>query len=124
MALHLLLDEHISPDVAVALRLARPRLRVTTVRDWGAGIQLGVPDDILLSVASADRLTLVTCDQRTIVPLVKRLAESETSHGGIILVDEQTFAPNDLGGLVRGLTVLWDDLRNSDWANRVVYLVR
>lgn len=124
MPLDLLLDEHISPDVGDALRLARRRVRVTALRDWVAGMHLGVPDDVLLAVALADRLTLVTYDQRTIVPLVKRMAEAGAAHGGIILVDERTFAPNDFGGLARGLAVLWDELRNDDWTNRVIYLIR
>ncbi|MEJ7758442.1 MAG: DUF5615 family PIN-like protein [Gemmatimonadaceae bacterium] len=124
MALHFLLDEHISPDVADALRLARPRLRVTTVRDWGVGMHLGIADDAMLAVAHAHKQTLVTYDQRTIVPLIKRLAEATIPHAGVIFVDERTFAPSDLGGLARALGVLWDELGRSDWTNRVAYLIR
>jgi len=87
-------------------------------------MHLGIPDDEMLAVAHAHKLTLVTYDQRTIVPLIKRLAESAASHAGIILVDERTFAPSDLGGLARALGVLWDELGRSDWTNRVVYLIR
>jgi len=124
MALHFLLDEHISPDVADALQLARPRLRVTTLRDWGKGLHLGIPDDAMVAWARVHKLTLVTYDLRTIAPLVKRLAEAGGEHAGIVFVDGRTFVPNDIGGLARALGVLWDDLRRADWTNRVMYLTR
>lgn len=122
MALHLLLDEHVSPDVVRALQRAQPKIRATALRDWGSGMYLGVPDDALLAAAFQESLALVTNDRRTIVPLLAQLAESDISHAGVILVDERTIAQNDIGGLDRALVSVWNSLHRADWTNRVIYL--
>lgn len=97
---------------------------MTAIRDWEEGSYLTFPDDAILAVALQHHMTLVTYDRRTITPLLAQMAESSTRHGGVVLVDERTIAPNDLGGLTRALVQLWDALRGADWTNRVVYLVR
>jgi len=65
---------------------------------------------------------LVTYDLRTIVPLLKAWGEQGVDHGGVILVDGRTLAPNDFGGLTRALGALWNAERRASWANRVIYL--
>lgn len=34
------------------------------------------------------------------LPLLKTWAEEDRAHGGVIFVDEKTFSPSDIGGLV------------------------
>lgn len=123
MALQFLLDEHISPDVAAALERLRTGVHAVAMRDWRDGAYLGMEDDLLIAAAYEDRLTLVTYDRRTIVPLLSRLAAAATPHGGVVFVDERSIAPNDIGGLSRALAALWDHLHSADWTVRVIYLV-
>lgn len=120
--LRLLLDEHISPVVARELRLKEPGLFVTSVQEWEAGVHIGLRDEELLPLAQAQGLTLVTYDQRTIAPLLKSWAEDGTMHGGVLFVDEKTVAPNDFGGLVRGLATIWKQFGQQDWTDWVLYL--
>ena len=120
--LRLLLDEHISPVVARELRLKEPELFITSVQEWEAGVHVGLTDAELLLLARAQGLTLVTYDQRTIAPLLKGWAEAGTVHGGVIFVDEKTVAPNDFGGLVRGLAAVWKQFGQQDWTDWVLHL--
>lgn len=70
--LMLLLDEDVSPDVAAGLRRRVPGLVVRSMSDWQDGDFLGQEDAVCLQEASAQGLTLVTYDRRTIPPLLKR----------------------------------------------------
>jgi hypothetical protein len=118
----LLLDEHISPQVAVGLRRRNRTIVVRSVVDWEGGSFLGQDDGACLLAAFAQRLTLVTYDRRTIPPLLKRWAEEERHHAGVIFVDEKTMSPADIGGLVRALNSLASETRSWNWIDRVCFL--
>jgi hypothetical protein len=122
--LKLLLDEHLSPRVAQQLRAKWPRTQIESILFWQDGRFAGAPDDMLLSEAHVRGWTLVTYDQATIVPLLKDWGEQNIEHGGVILVDERTIAPNDIGGLVHALGAVWRAQKNLDWKNAVIYLSR
>jgi hypothetical protein len=122
--LKLLLDEHISPDVANGLRRRDRAIEVHCLVEWEDGRFLGQEDSICLREAAAQRLTLVTYDRRTIPPLLKTWAEEERKHGGVIFVDEKTISPADIGGLVWALTRLVRETGNWDWNNRICFLQR
>jgi hypothetical protein len=122
--LRLLLDEHISPDVADGLLRRNRSLVVHYMAEWENGDFLGQEDSACLEKAASQRLTLVTYDRRTIPPLLKTWAEEEREHGGIVFVDEKTTSPADIGGLVRALINLSKETGAWDWANRVYFLRR
>lgn len=122
--LRLLLDEHVAPDVAEGLRRRANRLVAHAVATWEGGSYLGQEDAVCLGAAFDRRLTLVTCDRRTIPPLLKRWAEEGRSHGGVLFIDEKTIAPSDIGGLVRALESLAAATGAWDWTDRVVFLRR
>jgi hypothetical protein len=122
--LRLLLDEHISPDVAKGLRHSGRGIAVYAMAEWEGGNFLGQDDDACLREAAAQRLTLVTYDRRTIPPLLKAWAEAGREHGGVVFVDEKTISPADIGGLVRALTALAKDTGGWDWADRICFLRR
>jgi hypothetical protein len=122
--LKLLLDEHISPDVAGGLRRRNRAIKIRYLVEWEDGYFLGQPDSACLRQAAVQGLTLVTYDRRTIPPLLKAWAEEERTHGGVIFVDEKTISPADIGGLVRALTRLARESANWDWANRIYFLRR
>ncbi len=119
-----LLDEHISPDVAEGVRRRHKDIFVVCLADWESGRFLGLGDDVILTEAAAQGLTLVTYDRRTIPPLLKRWAESGTDHAGVIFVDEKTIPPSDFGGLIVALQKLHQTAAQWDWQNRVCFLRR
>jgi hypothetical protein len=122
--LKLLLDEHISPDVAIGLRRGNRTIVVYTMVEWEDGNFLGQDDAAFLREAAAQKLTLVTYDRRTIPPLLKTWAEEGRSHAGVIFVDEKSIAPSDIGGLVWALTTLIKEARSWTWTDRICFLRR
>ncbi len=122
--LKLLLDEHISPDVAKGLRRRDRTITVHAMTEWADGNFLGQEDAICLKEATAQRLTLVTYDRRTIPPLLKAWAEEGRHHIGVIFVDDKTIAPSNIGGLVLALAGLVKEARNWDWTDRICFLRR
>jgi len=122
--LKLLLDEHISPDVANGLRRRNRAMEIRYMVEWEDGYFLGQEDSVCLREAAVQGLTLVTYDRRTIPPLLKTWAEEGRTHGGVVFVDERTISPADIGGLVWGLTRLAREAGNWDWTNRICFLRR
>ena len=120
--LKLLLDEHISPQVASGVKRRNRSLVIHSMVQWESGNFLGKEDPVCLLEAAKQRLTLVTYDRRTIPPLLKLWAEEERSHGGVIFVDEKTISPADIGGLVRALISLAREAGEMDWTNEVYFL--
>jgi len=120
--LRLLLDEHVSPDVATGLRRKNQALVVRCMAEWEGGAYLGEDDSVCLEAAVLHRLTLVTYDRRTIPPLLKSWAEAGRDHVGVIFVDEKSISPADIGGLVRGLDTLVKEAGRWDWTNRICFL--
>jgi hypothetical protein len=122
--LQLLLDEHVSPDVAEGLRRQAKGIIVHALADWEEGRFLGQSDEAILEEAAAQRLTLVTYDRRTIPPLLKMWAETNHPHGGVIFVDEKTISPSDIGGLIRALGKLFHETKDWEWKDQVCFLRR
>jgi len=122
--LKLLLDEHISPGVAIGLRRRSRVMLVHAMAEWEGGAFLGQDDAVCLRESAARGLTLVTYDRRTIPPLLKTWAEEGWTHGGVIFVDEKTISPADIGGLISALAALAKETGKWDWRDRVVFLKR
>ncbi len=120
--MRLLLDAHVSPTIERALQ--QDSVDAVAVRDWLDGSYRSAPDDQLLSTALTDRRVLVTYDCRTIPPLLKEWAETGRHHAGVILVDEKTLRPDDIGGLLRAVRALLVQSEGQDWHGRVVFLQR
>ena len=96
-------------------------MRVESVRFWLEGHYKGQPDEALLSTAAQERLTLVTYDQKTILPVLVRWKADGTDHAGVVFIDDRSIANNHFGALVRALTALWDSSHAEDWTNRVEF---
>lgn len=118
----LLLDEHLSPKVAAAVRRLNASAQVIAISEWQGGAWLGRQDEEILTEAARQKLTLVTCDLRTIPVLLKNWAEQGRIHGSVILVSRRTFTPGNIGGLARALAALLRDFGTRDWEDKVVFL--
>lgn len=118
--MHLLLDGHIDPAVAVQLRLLS--FDVVTLDDWRGGQLRHASDrDILLAAAEEGRI-LVTFDLRTVPGLLEELAGEGEYHAGVIFVNNWTIRQNDVGGLVRSLRNLLEEDELTDWTNVPIFL--
>ena len=106
--LSLLLDENISPEVAKkAVMAKRPDIPITSVYFWHEGRFMAALDTDILSVAAQEGITLVTYDQKNIIPVLVQWGQVGTNHAGVIFVDERSIASNNFGELVRSLIALW-----------------
>ena len=120
--LRLLLDEHIAKALSKQLASWESEIPIVALQNWENGDYLGAEDDVILAAAAKEGLTLVTYDQRTIIPLLKEWGEQGISHAGVIFVDSHTIAQNNIGELMRSLTRLRRKLGDAEWADRVVFL--
>lgn len=118
--MHLLLDSHVPH--AVAPPLQADGFDVETLAQWQDGIYLELSDEAILEAAFANSRTLVTYDCKTIPSLLRALASTGRSHGGVILIDEKTISQHDVGGLVRALRVLMQQYGDEDWTDWCHYL--
>src|SRR4051812_10037724 len=120
--LRVVLDEHISPAIGVATRRSCRTFRAISIHDLEDSQLLGLPDRDLLVVLAHQHLTLVTFDLKTIPKLLRSWAEQNIPHGGVIFIDEKTFAQNDIGGVARALCRLYHSHGKLDWTNRTFFL--
>ena len=120
--LKLLLDEHISPEVASGLRTRLKSLAVYALPQWEEGKFLGSSDELILAAAASQRLTLVTYDCRTIPPLLKIWAESGRHHAGVILIDAKTIPPSGVGNLIRAVEKVFRATSKWTWTDQVIFL--
>ena len=119
MRLKLLLDEHIDPEVASALRRRFAKLDVISIHDtrW-----VGLPDPTLLEVLDADDRTLVTRDVNSVPAHANRRLEAGLTHSGIIYADSKRLRQTDLRGLIRRLANVVERHGNEDWTCRSGWL--
>lgn len=122
--LRLLLDEHISVDIAIGLRRHGYSLIVLAMIEWEAGDLLGQEDNLCLQAEAQKGFIFVTYDQKTIRPLLKVWAEEGRNHGGVVFIDHKTFSSANIGGLIRALGELSREAANWHWTNRVYFLQR
>jgi hypothetical protein len=118
----LLLDEHLSPEIALGLRRLNLPILVYSMNEWNGGTFLGRPDSECLAEAARQGLTLVTYDCRTIPRLLKGWREQGRSHAGIIYVQQKTIRSDDIGTLVRALARLIPEQGELDWTDRQEFL--
>lgn len=120
--LRLLLDEHLSPDIASAIQARHSDVVIDSLLHWQQGVFLSTDDSIILTTAHRHGLTLVTYDQKTILPLLVAWGEAGTLHAGVIFGSHRTLPTADIGGIARALVRLWREQAELDWSNRIVYL--
>lgn len=119
MRIKLLLDEHIDPDVALALRRQLPGLDVQSIRetDWQ-----GMADPPLLEILDSTERTLVTRDVNSVPKHVAARLAAGLTHGGIIYVDSKRLKQTDVRRLIRRLAEVLRKYGNEDWRCRQGWL--
>ena len=118
----MLLDEHLTSDIARAARKLNRGLRIFSIHDWLAGHFVGAPDAEVLREAARQQMVLVTFDLKTVPLLLRSWADQGADHGGVVFVDDKTLAQNDVGGIARALCRLWKLQGDLDWTNRTFFL--
>jgi predicted nuclease of predicted toxin-antitoxin system len=118
--MRILLDSHLPS--ALARQLQRHEIDAVPLAGWMEGIYRNAADEQILEAAYSDRRVLVTYDVRTVPPLLVEWAETGQHHGGVVLVDDRTLPPNDVGGLLRALLLLIHSGGDEAWEDRVLYL--
>ena len=120
--LAILTDAHVSLSLAEQVKAKRPEITIHSLRRWRGGALLREEDAVILAAALEEGLTLLTYDQRTIVPLVTQWAAEGRDHAGVIFIDDRSISQVDVGGQLRALLYLWDVAHAQDWKNAVSYL--
>jgi hypothetical protein len=120
--LRILVDEQIDPDVAQAVKKRCRDLEITPLRDWMEGHFVSASDEEVLREAALQGLTLLSFDLRTIPPLLRTWGERGIDHGGVIFVDDKSFAQNDIGGIAKALAEFWALQGKLNWTNRSFFL--
>ncbi|MGQ0572119.1 MAG: DUF5615 family PIN-like protein [Armatimonadota bacterium] len=110
MPVRLLLDVHVSPAVAAALK--RRGCDVTSAAEDPALARLD--DAALLAEATRQRRAVVTYDIRDFTLLSREWAMSERRHWGIILIHARTIPSKDMGGQLKALQRLLEDAPKDD----------
>jgi hypothetical protein len=107
MRIKILLDVHLSPEVAVALRRRFPDLDVKSIHetDWAA-----LPDEVLLEL-----LNTMPGHTKT------RVAAGKT-HAGVIYADSKKLRQTDTRGLIRRLIEVLEKHGNEDFTCRSGWL--
>lgn len=120
--LSFLLDEQISPEIAKQIAKKRSDIPIFTIHTWHNGNYLSIDDETILKAAAAEKLTLITYDQKTIPPILSEWGEANINHEGVIFIDYRSIPPHKFGSLVRAIIWLWDTQNKANWHNRIIYL--
>ena len=115
MKLKLLLDEHISEEVAAALLRRFPGLDVKSIYST---MLKGLADPPLLEVLDHEGRTLVTRDVNSIPRHIRNRQGEGKGQGGIFYVDSKRLKQTDTKGLIRRLTEIVEKHGNEDWTGR------
>ena len=119
MKIKLLLDVHITPKVAVALKRRFPALDVKSIHetDWAA-----LPDEVLLEFLDAENRVLVTRDVRTMPGHTNARIASGKTFAGTLYADSKRLRQADTRGLIQRLIQVLERHGNEDFKCRSGWL--
>ena len=119
MKIKLLLDVHLSPEVAAALKRRFSGLDVKSIHDtdWAA-----LPDEVLLELLDQESRVLVTRDVNTVPLHCKERIAAGKSFAGVIYADSKKLRQTDQRGLIRRLVEVLEKHSNEDFSCRSGWL--
>ena len=119
MNIKLLLDVHLSPEVAAALKRRFSDLDVKSIHetDWAA-----LPDEVLLELLDAEKRVLVTRDVNTMPGHTKARIAAGKTFAGVIYADSKKLRQTDTRGLIRRLIEVLEKHGNEDFTCRSGWL--
>ena len=119
MKIKLLLDVHITPKVAVALKRRFPALDVKSMHetDWAA-----LPDEVLLELLDAESRVLVTRDVRTMPGHTNARIASGKTFAGVLYADSKRHRHTDTRGLIQRLIKVLEEHGDEDFKCRSGWL--
>lgn len=117
-----LLDENMSPEIARQIRQKRCDIPISSMSEWQDGRFMAARDEAILKAAAASAMTLVTFDQKTIVPILVQWGQLGLAHAGVIFVDDRTMPGANFGVIIHALIAHWDAHREESPTNSVYYL--
>ena len=119
MKVKLLLDVHISPAVAAALKRRFPDLDGKSIHetDWAA-----LPDEVLLELLDAENRVLVTRDVNTMPGHAKARIAAGKTFAGVIYAHSKRLHQTDTRALIRRLIEVLSKRGNEDFSCRQGWL--
>jgi len=120
VAVRLLLDAHIHPQLAGLLR--GRGIDAESAIEWREGGLASAPDLELLAVAREDRRTLVTFDVGSVPALIRQLTEAGVEHAGVLFISTKTYMPEQIGPLAEALVRFLASLPDEDLLNQTRFL--
>ena len=119
MKIKLLLDVHIAPEVAAALKRRFPGLDVKSIHetDWAA-----LPDEVLLELLDTEDRVLVTRDVRSMPGHTKARIASGKTFAGVIYADSKRLRQTDTRGLIQRLGKVLHEHGNEEFKCRSGWL--
>ncbi len=119
MKIKLLLDVHLPPEAAAALKRRFPDLDVKSIHetDWAA-----LPDEVLLELLDAENRVLVTRDVNTMPGHTKARIAAGKTFAGVIYADSKKLRQTDTRGLIRRLIEVVAKHGNEDFTCRSGWL--
>ena len=113
--IRLLTDEDFNHNILRGLIRRVPNLDFVLVHDVGLTSQ---PDPVLLNWAASKHRTIITHDDKTMVPYAKQLVRQGESMAGVILVPQSL----GIGRAIADLELIVECCSESDMRDRIEYL--
>lgn len=119
MKIKLLLEVHISPNLAVALKRRFPALDVKSIHetDWAA-----LPDEVLLELLDAENRVLATRDVRAMPGHTSARIASGKTFAGVLYADSKRRRQTGTRGLLHRLNKVLEQHGNEDFQCRSGWL--
>jgi len=117
-----LLDEHFSPEIALAASRLEPSLTVHAIQTFAGGMLKNTPDDEILSHCRQKGYVLVTADVKTIPPIVDAWLRDGREHAGVVYVSAKTVQSNDTAAIAKRLVAMSHTTAKMEWTNFSTFL--
>jgi hypothetical protein len=117
----LVADENTSHHFVAACRKIDRSLPLIHISEWMDGAYLSAKDPALLMILREENLVVVGFDRASMAMHAGTLTREGLGHAGVILF-RRSVSVVAYGKQARLMVDLWQQEREHDWADRIVYL--